>query len=131
MCVDESAKLFIDLKNHIISTSSFQLCSSGLKYSFHFLTISNKLENLRAIQEKSSRLHQFSTFFFSRAFPSLRLIASNYARNARIGHHSSPVLLENLQCRAVVTDPTWRRVGKMVESVNKLINTTKEMSYRT
>ena len=131
MCVDESAKLFIDVKKHIISTSSFQSCSSGLKDSFHFLTISNKLENLRAIQGKSSRLHRLSINLFFRSFPSLRLIASNYARDARIGHHSSPVLLENLQYRAVVTDPTWRRVGKMVEFVNKLINTTKGMTYRT
>ena len=106
MCVDEScSQIIYRSQNHAISASYFQSCSDGLKYCFHFSTISKKLENLRANQGKSSRLSVCSSSVqFFRAFPSLRLIASNYARNARIGYHSSPVLLENLQCRVIATE---------------------------
>jgi len=71
-------------------------------------------------------LNPFEHNFF-RPFPSLPLIASNYVR---IEHDSSPVLLENLHCRAVVTDPTWRRVGSMVEFVLAGRNTAKRITYR-
>ena len=42
---------------------------------------------------------------FTRSFPLLPLIASNYARNQR--HHSYPVLPEQVK--------KWRKVGSMVD----------------